>query len=47
MQNGFPEELARAAEAAKGFMPPPEGRALYDTAAAYAKLGPVAEVGTF
>ena len=47
MQNGFPEELARAAEAAKGFMPVPEGQALYDTAAAYAKLGPVAEVGTY
>ena len=47
MQNGFPEDLARAAEAAKGFMPAPEGQALYDTAAAYAKLGPVAEIGTY
>ena len=33
MQNGIPAQLARAAEAAKGFMPAPEGLALYDTAA--------------
>jgi MMP 1-O-methyltransferase len=47
MQNGFSAQLARAAEAAKGFMPTPEGLALYDTAAAYAGLGPVAEIGTY
>jgi MMP 1-O-methyltransferase len=47
MQNGFSPELARAAEAARGFMPAPEGLALYDTAAAYAGQGPVAEIGTY
>jgi predicted O-methyltransferase YrrM len=47
MQNGFSARLARAAEAAKGFMPAPEGLALYDTAAAYACRGPVAEIGTY
>jgi MMP 1-O-methyltransferase len=47
MQNGISPELARAAEAAKGFMPVPEGMALYETAAAYAGQGPVAEIGTY
>jgi len=47
MQNGFSARLARAAEAAKGFMPAPEGLALYNTAAAYASRGPVAEIGTY
>jgi MMP 1-O-methyltransferase len=47
MQNGFPAELAHAAESAKGFMPAPEGLALYDTAAAYGLRGPVAEIGTY
>ena len=47
MQNGISAQLARAAEAAKGFMPAPEGLALYDTAAAYARRGPVAEIGTY
>jgi predicted O-methyltransferase YrrM len=47
MRNGFSRELARAAEAARGFMPAPEGLALYDTAAAYAQRGPVAEIGTY
>ena len=47
MPNGFSPELARAADAARGFMPAPEGLALYDTAAAYAKRGPVAEIGTY
>jgi len=47
MQNGISARLARAAEAAKGFMPAPEGLALYDTAAAYASRGPVAEIGTY
>jgi MMP 1-O-methyltransferase len=43
----MPEEMRRAAEAARGFMPPPEGLALYAAAAAYAGLGPVLEVGTY
>ena len=47
MQNGFSARLARAAEAAKGFMPAPEGLALYHAAAAYASRGPVAEIGTY
>jgi predicted O-methyltransferase YrrM len=47
MQNGISAQLAQAAEAAKGFMPAPEGLALYDTAAAYARRGPVAEIGTY
>ena len=47
MQNGFSARLAQAAEAARGFMPAPEGLALYDTAAAYARRGPVAEIGTY
>ncbi len=37
----------RAAEAAKGFMPPEEGLALHDTAAAYASAGPILEIGTY
>jgi len=47
MQNGFPAQLASAAESAKGFMPAPEGLALYDTATAYGPRGPVAEIGTY
>jgi MMP 1-O-methyltransferase len=43
----MPDELRRAAEAARGFMPPPEGLALYRAAAAYAAVGPVLEVGTY
>src|SRR6478609_1081931 len=45
----MPTELLRAAEAAKGFMPPAEGLALYETALAYgAKVGgPLLEVGTY
>jgi predicted O-methyltransferase YrrM len=43
----MPDELRRAAEAARGFMPPPEGLALYRAAAAYSGLGPVLEVGTY
>ncbi|HEY1914997.1 MAG TPA: class I SAM-dependent methyltransferase [Streptosporangiaceae bacterium] len=40
-------ELIKAAEAATGFMPPPEGLALHETAAAYAARGPILEVGTY
>jgi MMP 1-O-methyltransferase len=44
---GMPAELRAVAEAAKGFMPPAEGLALYDTAAAYAGRGPILEIGTY
>ena len=43
----MPDELRKAAEEARGFMPPAEGLALYRTAAAYAGIGPVLEVGTY
>jgi MMP 1-O-methyltransferase len=43
----MPDRLRQAAEAATGFMPPAEGLALYETAAAYAARGPVLEVGTY
>jgi N-succinyldiaminopimelate aminotransferase len=39
--------LLRAAEAAQGFMPPGEGQALYETALAYAPVGPIMEIGTY
>jgi MMP 1-O-methyltransferase len=47
MEQSFPANLAQMAESARGFMPSPEGRALYDTAIAYAPRGPVAEIGTY
>ena len=40
-------ELRRQAEAARGFMPPDEGLALYEAAAAVAVDGPLLEVGTY
>ena len=43
----LPDEHRRAAEAARGFMPPAEGEALFATAAAYAAVGPIAEIGTY
>jgi predicted O-methyltransferase YrrM len=43
----MPPALRRAAEAAKGFMPPDEGLALYETALAYGRAGPILEVGTY
>ena len=43
----LPAALAAAAEQARGFMPPDEGLALFETAAAYAARGPVAEIGTY
>src|SRR5262249_3163883 len=46
-QPSMPDELRRAAEAARGFMPPPEGLALYRAAADYAAAGPVLEIGTY
>ncbi|MGH3273773.1 MAG: class I SAM-dependent methyltransferase [Streptosporangiaceae bacterium] len=43
----LPAHIAAAARAARGFMPPDEGLALFETAAAYADRGPVAEIGTY
>jgi MMP 1-O-methyltransferase len=43
----MPDDVRRAAEAARGFMPPPEGLALYRAAATYAAAGPVLEIGTY
>ena len=43
----LPGDLRRAAEAARGFMPPAEGTALFRAAAAYAPAGPVAEIGSY
>ena len=40
-------DLMRAAEAATGFMPADEGLVLSETAAAYASVGPVLEVGSY
>jgi MMP 1-O-methyltransferase len=40
-------DLLRAAEAAPGFMPPAEGLALFDAAAAYCSRGPVLEIGSY
>ena len=42
MRAELPPGIRAAAEAAKGFMPPAEGQALYETAAAYAGAGPIA-----
>ncbi len=47
MQNALPAVLRHAAEAARGFMPAAEGMALFETAAAYTTIGPVAEIGTY
>jgi MMP 1-O-methyltransferase len=41
------DKFRLAAEAARGFMPPAEGMALYQAAADYARLGPIGEVGTY
>jgi MMP 1-O-methyltransferase len=43
----IPDSLRQAAESARGFMPAAEGQALFDAAAHYAALGPVAEIGTY
>jgi MMP 1-O-methyltransferase len=40
-------QLEAAAADATGFMPPPEGAALCETAEAYAAVGPVLEVGSY
>ena len=44
---GVDAELRKAAQDATGFMPPAEGLALCETAAAYAAFGPVLEVGSY
>jgi MMP 1-O-methyltransferase len=41
------DKFRLAAEAARGFMPPEEGLALYRAAADYASVGPIGEVGTY
>ena len=41
------DKFRLAAEAARGFMPPEEGLALYQAAAQYAAAGPIGEVGTY
>ncbi len=40
-------QLRALAERTQGFMPPVEGLALYETAAAYAGNGPVLEIGSY
>lgn len=47
MTSTIPDELLAAAEAAKGFMPTDEGIALFETALAYAHVGPIVEIGTY
>jgi len=47
MNFALPAGHRAAAEAAKGFMPPAEGEALAATAAAYAQVGPIVEIGTY
>ncbi|WP_214409437.1 class I SAM-dependent methyltransferase [Sphaerisporangium fuscum] len=43
----LPADLRYAAERAKGFMPPPEGLALFQTACLYGSRGPICEIGTY
>src|SRR5215471_4455524 len=43
----LPDKHRRAAEAARGFMPPAEGEALFEVAARYASVGPIVEIGTY
>ncbi|MEU6413478.1 class I SAM-dependent methyltransferase [Microbispora sp. NPDC046933] len=47
MVTPMPDDLRRAAEEARGFMPPAEGEALYETACAYGSRGPICEIGTY
>ena len=39
--------LIEAAQAARGFMPVPEGLALHETVARYARVGPIVEIGSY
>lgn len=41
------ERLRKLAEAAKGYMPPDEGLALYEAAKVGASLGPLVEIGSY
>ncbi|MBD0323174.1 MAG: class I SAM-dependent methyltransferase [Aldersonia sp.] len=41
------EQLFALAESTRGFMPPDEGRALYDAARQYLSGGPAVEIGTY
>lgn len=43
----MPDRLRRAAEEARGFMPPDEGLALYEAALSVAAPGPLLEVGSY
>lgn len=43
----MPPDLLDAAQRAKGFMPPDEGLALFETALRYGKQGPICEIGTY
>ena len=47
MSYALPDEHRRSAESARGFMPPPEGEALFEVAAGYAAAGPIVEIGTY
>jgi MMP 1-O-methyltransferase len=47
MSYPLPDEHRRSAEAARGFMPPAEGEALFDVAGQYAAVGPIVEIGTY
>jgi predicted O-methyltransferase YrrM len=43
----LPSRYRVAAQAARGFMPPAEGEALFEAAVRYAPAGPIAEIGTY
>lgn len=43
----MPALLRHTAERAKGFMPPDEGRALYELGCLYGSRGPMAEIGSY
>jgi MMP 1-O-methyltransferase len=47
MSDALPDQHRRSAEAARGFMPPPEGEALFEVARQYAAVGPIIEIGTY
>ncbi|MHB1432312.1 MAG: class I SAM-dependent methyltransferase [Streptosporangiaceae bacterium] len=47
MTSALPEKYRLAAEATRGFMPPAEGEALFETALRYAPAGLIAEIGTY
>jgi predicted O-methyltransferase YrrM len=47
MTSALPDDYRLAAEAARGFMPPAEGEALFEAALRYAPAGLIAEIGTY